>query len=317
MDLRDLRYFAAAAELGHMRRAAELLHITQPALTKSVRRLEGEIGAPLFEHIGRRVSLNELGRVLYQRARLMLQMAAETDRQLHELAEGTAGQVRLGASATAVEFMLPKIAPRLVETLPDVTLDIAVGMNDTLCASLIASHLDLVVCPITHSDPALAHQAFAKDPVVVVASADHPLFAQRSIALSDLCRYRWVLPSASAASRAWLDHVFETRRLPKPVAQIRSESISLTPRLVAGTALLSFIARRNLGIANVGATLREVPLRATTMPRDFAVVWRKHAYLSPATARLRDLILAMGPGILEVLAKERAPPAATATRRGR
>lgn len=298
MDLRDLRYFSAAAELGHIRRAAEQLHITQPALTKSVRRLEAALGATLFEHVGRRVMLTEVGRVLLQRARVLLQTAADTTRQVHELATGAAGQVRLGASATAVELILPAIAPTLVAVLPDVTLDIAVGMNDTLCAALKSGELDLVVCPVAVPDAELALHAFAKDPVVVVASADHPLFARRSIVLADLSRYRWVLPSASAASRTWLDHVFEQRGLPKPTAQIRSASISLTPRLVAGTELLSFIARRNLGIPNVGATLREVPLRVTTMPRDFAVMWRKHSYLSPATIRLRELIVSMSPPIL-------------------
>lgn len=301
MDLRDLRYFSTAAELGHIRAAADRLHLTQPAVTKSIRRLEAELGTTLFEHVGRRVRLTEAGVALRARARLMLQAASDTMREIHAFATGEAGHVRLGASATAVEFLLPEITTALIQAVPDVTLDIAVGMNDVLVSSLKSGQLDLVICPIAQPDAALDMHAFAKDPVVVVASADHPLFLQSRVILADLTRYRWVLPSDSAASRTWLDSVFERHRLPKPAAQIRSASISLTPRLVAGTPLLSFIARRNLGIATVGAMLREVPLHATTMPRDFAVVWRKGAYLSPATLRLRELIDLRGPGIVERL----------------
>lgn len=298
MELRDLRYFVTAAELGHFHRAAERLHITQPALTKSVRRLEAASGARLFEPVGRRVRLTETGHVLLQHARSLLQSVAETARHVHDFASGTAGLVRIGASATAVELLLPGFAKTIVEAMPDAMLDISVGMNDALCVELKAGRLDLVLCPVVAADPELAVRPFAKDPVVVVASSDHPLFAQRSISLADLTRHRWVLPSASAASNVWLDQVFTARGLPAPVAQIRSASISLTPRLVAGTRLLSFIARRNLGIPNVGASLREIPLRVTTMSRNFAVLWRRDGYLSPASRRVQEIILRDGPRVL-------------------
>ena len=298
MDLRDLRYFVAAAYLGHFHRAAATLNITQPALTKSVRRLEAQAGARLFEPVGRRVRLTELGEVLRKHARALLQAADDAQQRVRDFAAGSAGLVRIGASAAAVELLLPTVVERLVEAMPDVMLDISVGMNDVLCEDLKAGRLDLALCPIVATDPFLASRVLAKDPVVVVASARHPLFARRRIVLEDLVRYRWVLPSASAASTAWLAQVFMHRGLPVPVAQIRSASISLTPRLVAGTEFLSFIARRNLASPNVGAVLREIRLRAATLQRDFAVLWRRDGYLSPAASRIQQIMLREGGRLL-------------------
>lgn len=307
MDLRDLRYFEAAAELGHLRLAAARVHRTQPALTKSIHRLEAELGAALFERVGRRIRLTEVGAVLLVRARSLRQAMDDTTREIREFASGAAGHVRVGASATAVEYLLPAITSALLKELPEVTLDVVVGMNDALCAALKAGEFDLVICPIAQVDPALAVHVIAKDPVVVVASSAHPLFRQRTIALADLCRYRWLLPTESIASRTWIDHAFERHGLPRPVAQVRSASISLTPRLVSGTQLLSFISRRNLGMARIGESLREIPLRATTMQRDFAILWRVDGYLGPAATRTRSLIEKRGREILDAATTPRGP----------
>lgn len=294
MDLRDLRYFELVAEIGHIGQAADVVHRTQPAVTKCIQRLEAELDAKLFERRGRRLRLTPIGDILLARARQLRQSMEDTKREVRDAASGAAGHVRLGVSATAAEFLLPSLTTVLLQKFPDITLEIELEMNDFLAGALMQRTLDLVVGPVTQSEPGLLFQQIVQDYVVVVASRAHPLFHQASVQVADLQAYRWVLPSKSAATRNWLEHAFESRGLAKPVAQIESNSISLTPRLVSGTTLLSFITRRNLDMEVLGKTVREVKLTETTMPRDFGVLSRADGYLSPAAESVRQILQQQG-----------------------
>src|SRR4029453_10557953 len=96
LDLRDLRYFEAIAELGHLGRAAEQLHLTQPALTRCIRRLEETFGTELFQRVGRGIELTSAGEALLARARRLHVAADETAREMVEFAGGDSGPVQLG-----------------------------------------------------------------------------------------------------------------------------------------------------------------------------------------------------------------------------
>src|ERR1700742_3320833 len=97
VELRDLVYFQAIAETGHMGRAAQKLGRTQPALTKSVRRLEADIGADLFERSGRGLRLTSVGEVLLARTRQLRNTVDMTMRELGDVARGEVGHVRVGS----------------------------------------------------------------------------------------------------------------------------------------------------------------------------------------------------------------------------
>ena len=106
IDLRDLRYFEAIAELGHIGRAAVRLHLTQPALTRCVRRLEEMFGTDLFERVGRGIRLTPAGEALLVRARRLHVAADETARQMVDFARGDSGHIRVGLVPTAAQFVL-------------------------------------------------------------------------------------------------------------------------------------------------------------------------------------------------------------------
>lgn len=118
MDTRDLRYFIAAAESGHLHQAAERIGRSQPALSKCIRRLETELGARLFEPSGRGIKLTQVGHALLLRARLLLQGMQDTVREITDLAQGVAGHVRLGSGPTTAEWLLPSLFRRLLAKSP-------------------------------------------------------------------------------------------------------------------------------------------------------------------------------------------------------
>ncbi|MCY1367542.1 pca operon transcription factor PcaQ [compost metagenome] len=188
------------------------------------------------------------------------------------------------------EYLLPQLTATLLSLAPNVTLTLTVGMDDVLREGLLQGNLDLVISPYVDKVEGLETHALLEDQAVVVARRDHPLFSG-PISQRELCRYRWVLPPLSASARKWIDNAFISRQLPTPMVQVESTSISLMPRLIARTDLLSFIAREHLLGGKAEASLREVPLAETTMTRVIGASYRSEGYKSPATATLLDILL--------------------------
>lgn len=289
MDLRDLTYFETIAELGHLGRAAEKLNRSQPALTKSIQRLEESFGTKLFQRDGRRIKLTPVGELLQARGKQLQQSIAETQREVRDFAIGAVGNIRLGCAATMAEYLLPQLTAALLERAPDITLSLVIGQDDVLSESLRSGRLDMVICPLIAGDPQLISHPLLEDEAVVVASQNHPIF-QAPFQISDLCKYRWVLPGASVSARRWMDNAFLSRQLPAPFVQIETNSISLLPRLIAQTNLLSFLARETLEYGKGKTRLREVALEETTMKRTIGVSLRAGGYLSPAAQAMVQML---------------------------
>ena len=289
MDLRDLRYFETIAELQHVGRASARLHRTQPALTSCVRRLEQACGTALFEKAGRGIRLTTAGQVLLKWALRTRFDVEDAQREIAAIGQGLAGHVRIGIVPTAAQFLLPSVARQLLEEAPAVTLRTVVGLIDTLKPLLRAGEIDLMVGTESSEDAGYVSRFLAEDAIVVAASADHPLFRGKPT-LKDLCAYRWALQPPGAPTRDWLDHTFDRKRLPRPQVQVESTMLLMLPALIAQTGLLSFISRHHLDGRGGTSALKEVPLKEATMLRRLVVTYRDNAYLSPATARLIELL---------------------------
>ncbi|MDR0278777.1 MAG: LysR family transcriptional regulator [Paucimonas sp.] len=299
MDLRDLTYFETIAEIGHLGRAAEKLNRSQPALSKSIQRLEESLGARLFQRDGRRIKLTDVGELLLVRGKQLRLSISETEREVRDFADGLIGNIRLGCAASMAEHLLPQLVGALLDRAPDLTLSLSIAQDDVLRESLRGGRLDAIICPLISEDPRFLTYPVLQDEAVVVASADHPVFAARSLALKDLCQYRWVLAPPTVTARRWIDHAFLSRQLPAPVVQIETNSISLMPRMIARTRLLSFVARETLEHGHVMSRLREVPLAETTMSRTVAVLVRAEGYLPPAVAAMIELLRREGEDLLK------------------
>jgi DNA-binding transcriptional LysR family regulator len=287
VDFRDLKYFEAIAEEGHLGRAAERMFRTQPALTKCIDRLEEELGAKLFERVGRGLRLTSVGEVLLARTRQMGMMMDETARQISDYAKGFDGHIRLGCAPTLAEHLLPQICKELLIEANKVTIELKVSMNDALLDGLRAGELDLMLGPLVQTDQAFVSEEIMQDKMVVMAGPQHEIFS-RKVTLETLLEYDWVLPAPTVASRQWLDNVFDQHGLSRPRVQISPTVFNMILPLIEQTGLLGFASQLNL---QTGRThLMEVPFRLTTMHRRMGMTYRQDAYLSPATQRLITLI---------------------------
>lgn len=279
MNERDFRYLVAIGQTGNLGLASAQVHVTQPALTKCIDRLEAELGVVLFERRGRQLVPTEAGEILIRRAKSLLRDMAGVQREIREHALGTSGHVRIGAAATATETILPRVIRRAQRETPGITIELMVAMSDVLRDALREDRLDILISPATEDDEFVC-EPILEDHVVVVASRDHSLARGRR-RLADLVRYSWVLPPATVALRRWLEHAFEAEGLPPPTVSVEVNSLTLMPTLIRGTELLSFTSRQRL---EHGATpdLVELPFAETTYRRAFAILHRSSGYFSPA-----------------------------------
>ncbi len=292
MDLRDLRYFEAIAELEHLGRASSRLHRTQPALSSSIRRLEARCGTALFEKAGRGIRLTEAGKVLLKWAQRVRFDVEDAQSELAAIGAGLAGHVRIGIVPTAAQFLLPAVARQLLQEAPGVTLRTVVGLVDALAPQLRAGELDMVVGTEGPAEAGYVSRPLAEDTIVVAASARHEIFKKRgtrSATLKDLVAYPWALQPPGAPTRDWLDHTFDRKGLPRPRVQVETTMLLMLPALIVQTGLLSFISRHHLQGKAALHGLAEVPVPAAAMRRRLVVTYRANSFLSPAAGRLVEL----------------------------
>ncbi|HVY15761.1 MAG TPA: LysR family transcriptional regulator [Rhodopila sp.] len=287
MDTRDLRYFIAAAESGHLHQAAERIGRSQPALSKCIRRLEAEVGARLFEPSGRGIKLTDVGHALLGRARLLVQGMQDTVREMTDLAQGIAGHVRLGSGPTTAEWLLPGLCRRLLRESPGLTLEVKTGLGDVLRQGLREGRLDLAITPLAPDDAVEFNSvAIAGDTMVAAVRPGHPL-DREGVLPEDLDRYAWLLPAGRLASTDWLMQRVRALGLGKPRVQVEADTVIMLRRVVSETDLLTFLSRRDL---LHGPALREVMLPDLTYHRSIGALSVRGRHPSPAMARVAALL---------------------------
>jgi DNA-binding transcriptional LysR family regulator len=292
MNERDLRYLLAIVETGNLRLASLKVHVTQPALSKCISRLEDQVGAPLFARRGRLLHPTAVGQVLARRAQSIVRSIDETQREIADYARGLEGHIRLGAAATLTELLMPAIIERLSEVAPGVTIELTVGMSNVLREALRADKLDVVIGPVIESQE-FDCQPLLSDEVVIVASRRNQIAAQAR-SLSDLRGCHWLLPQKGVAMRVWLEQAFENLGEPPPAPRIEVSSLVLMPRLIARTDLLSFISRRTLQKSDIAEQLVELPFPETVFQRKFGIITRRNGYVPTAGQLLIDLVMQQG-----------------------
>lgn len=299
MELRDLRYFETIATLEHLGRASSKLHRTQPALTSSIRRLEQDCGATLFEKSGRGIRLTQAGAVLLKWAQRMRFDVDDAKRELAAMGKGLSGHVRIGIVPTAAQFLLPPVARQLLHEAPDATLRTVVGLLDTIKPLLRAGEIDMMVATESAPEDGYVSKVLAEDAIVVAASSNHELLRGKPATASpttmkDLTAYRWALQPPGAPTRDWLDHAFDRKRLPRPRVQVETTMLLMLPDLIAQTGLLSFISRNHLQGRRGRHGLTEIAVKDAVMRRRLVVTYRDNSWRPPLATRLIQLFADAG-----------------------
>jgi len=294
MDLRDIEYFAVLAEHGHVGRAAEALGLGQPALSMSLRRLERSAQTKLVRRTPKGVELTAVGAALLSHVHKLRLARDDLAREVADLANGSAGQLRIGAGGATAEVLLPEACGALLKDAPNVVLNITINSNSTavLLPVLRGGDLDLVVNHARHAvTEGLTQESLGEDEFVVYAAADHRLAKRKSVTVADIAQERWAMTEASAFySNQSLRTVFADHGLPPPSIALLSTGGHLNRSTVASTNLLGFATKRAVQAFAPHLRLKIIPVKDVKWSRPVAVFYRKDAYLSPLARRFIEIL---------------------------
>ncbi|MCB1671233.1 MAG: LysR family transcriptional regulator [Gammaproteobacteria bacterium] len=214
MDTQNLKAFLAVAESGSFSSAAEQLHLTQPAVSKRISLLEQQLEAPLFDRIGRHVTLTEAGRTLLPLATEILHALRDARQQIKDLQQTVSGQLRLVTSHHIGLHRLPAVLRRFAERYPQVEIDIQFMDSELACQSILAGEFDLgVVTRSTSQDERMQQECIWIDRLIFVAASDHPLSRKKTVSLEDLSRHPALLPDRRFLTTRIVADLFNARQL--------------------------------------------------------------------------------------------------------
>src|SRR5579862_616720 len=240
-----LRHFLVVADAGSVSAAATRLGVSQPALTKSIRRLEAHYGLPLFERKARGMALTPLGETLLSHAKLIDAQCRFADAEMHAFTKGAGGRLRIGAGPFFGATVLPAAIARVQQLLPNLEVTLDVGVNTVIHPRLVAGDLDIVVCALPDAEalpPGIDVHRFFDLTMRVIAGFDHPLAKRRHVKAADLVRYPWALYQRDREIMHKLLIALRADGAEPPRVMVESSSVLAVLELLKSGPYLSCIA---------------------------------------------------------------------------
>ena len=231
------------AEKGSIRAAAESLAITQPALSRSIRSIENELGIKLVERGPRGAELTPAGTRLLSYARIIDANLSSAEQELRELRDRNSRteHVRFGISWLTEVLVAGELIERVAKRRPGLRLSVVVGDYESMAPQLMSGRIDFFVGPppMGGAKPGIATQALTDFPARVVARASHPLASRAEVAITDLVAAQWILPVAGTVPRITYDKSFVQRGVapPEPLFEVQPLSPVIRQLLLSADLL--------------------------------------------------------------------------------
>lgn len=246
LKLQQLAIFEKVVETGSILAAARELHMTQPAVSKSVHELEGHFGQALFTRGKRGVKLTDFGVLLQRHASALLAELRFLADDVNAWSNGVSGQVVVGTLISASARLLPRAVTRLHETAPNVVVKVRVGSNDALFPELARGGVDIVVglLPSPHTSAAsaaLAHVPLYDETLCAVVARHHPLASKAAIHITDLQDMDWIVSTPESAAWQSAQSFFEVVGLKTPKRLVESVSILTNLGLLLESSMVALM----------------------------------------------------------------------------
>lgn len=193
MEITQLRYYVAVAELLSFTKAAERCHVSQPSLSQQIQKLEQELGLQLVDRLGRRVKLTDAGETFYERAAAIIDAVDDAKSCVQRADDWQRGAISVGAIHTIAPYLLPEVVTRLTQRFPQAQVTVAEQLTEELIANCLAGELDVGIVALPIPEQRVRTERLFTDRLVAALPAASPLVKQKRIVLDDLTREPFVL----------------------------------------------------------------------------------------------------------------------------
>ncbi len=270
-----LHVFRTVAEKLHFTRAAAALHISQPAVTQHVKALEEHYGVALFHRGGGRIALTEAGQVLLEHAEEVLALDREVEARIRSGQKLLSGPLRLGASSTIGQYLLPRCMAAFRAAHPQVELSLRIGNTEEITGALLARRIDLALVEGLGSRRELASEVLMEDEIICLAAPDHPLVGKRKLTAADLVGVDFILREVGSGTRAVVAEALKSAGLEpeKMTVVIECSSSESIKGFIAGGLGIGFMPRLAASHELALGTLVELRVAGLRITRPFRFLY--------------------------------------------
>ena len=295
ITIRQIKIFESVARNLSFSRAAEDLHLTQPAVSMQIKQMEGQAGLPLFHHTGKQVALTDCGALVLRHCRVILADLKAAEVSLAELVSSGSRRLRIGM-VTSGSTVFPHVIHSFVKDHKVADLEMMVRPRDQLLALLHNEQIDLALMVREPDVPHFAAQQFGNHPFVLVASSTHPLAGKRAIPLEHILGECLIVRERGTDTRGVTDDAFhDYLALMRPMELGCAEAVKQSVIAGIGITLLSALEVQSELRAG---TMVALDVQGFPLQRHWHVVHRVDRPLPPVAQDFRQFLLTDAPAWL-------------------
>lgn len=288
VTLRQLQIFLIAAEEESFVRAAETLHLTQPAVSMQMKRLSDMVGVTLFAKRGRSLYLTRAGKALLPYVRQVAETLRAADEEIDAIKGLRHGKVKIGM-VTTTHYFAPRLTAQFKAKHPEVELDIAIANRKNVINKLESNQIDLAIMGRTPSRLSVEAEEFSEHPYVIIAPKSHPLVGNNNIAPKELQAENFLARESGSGTRMILDHFFVKNDLKHPDIQEFSSNESIKQSVMAGMGL-AFISAHTIHLEAKSGLLEVLDVRGMPALRTWFILHLENKNLSPAAIAFKQFM---------------------------
>jgi DNA-binding transcriptional LysR family regulator len=304
--LRQLKVFEAVARHLSFTRAAEELHLTQPAVSTQVKELETHAGLPLFEQLGRKTYLTQAGVEMLRHSRAIIEQFREADEAMQRL-KGIAGGKLNVAVISAGDYFFPTLLAEFARRHPGVILNLTVHNRAELLHQLADNLTDLAVMVRPPDDMDTVNEPFSPHPYVIVAAPSHPLAHRRRIPMQAIVREPFIVRERGSDTRAsmaegfgaWLSHV--------NIAMELKSTETIKQAVIAGMGI-TFLSAHTVALERRVGSLCVLDVRGFPVMTSWYIVHRRNKRLPPVASAFKQFLMRDGAELIEAITHFGAHP---------
>lgn len=292
VTLRQLKVFEAVARHLSFSRAAEELHLTQPAVSMQVKSLEDEAGLPLTEQVGKKVFLTAAGEELARHARVIAQQLREAADALGAIKGVRGGEIRLGVVSTA-KYFAPRLLTLFRNRYPEVELRLGVHNRETVIRLLANNEIDMAIMGLPPREMDTVSEVFADHPLVIIASPDHPLADRDNIASTELSAETFLIREPGSGTRGAMERFFAEQGVTLGKTLEIGSNETIKQAVMAGMGI-SFISSHSIALEMAVERLICLRVKGTPVVRQWHVVRRAEKHFLPPAAAFHEFLCQEG-----------------------
>ena len=280
MDINQLEVFLSVAREKSFSRAAETLHRTQPAVSQTIRRLEGELGEPLFDRSSKDGTLTVAGRVLHDFAQQMLSLRGHAHAAIRELRDLHRGKLSLSANEYTVSGLLPLI-PVFRARHPHIKIEVKRSLASRIPSEILDRHVEIGVVSFKPHDQSIKSVAVTADELALIVPATHPLAAKHTVSVRELGAESFIAHNVPSPYRDRVIKTFEKYRTPLNIS-MEMPTLEAIKRLVEDGLGVALVPRLAAQLEIQRGQLAGLTVKEMRLERRLHLIYRRGATLSHA-----------------------------------